>query len=206
MSVTARQIVVDGNKLPWHSSYSANLQKNYVKQPKRTISGAIRVFPRSFFVPTFKVTWAYLTMPEYHEIVQSCVPNEVTCEWYNPDTYQWEVRNFFVQLPDYPVFDAQEGHYRGVIGYSATFVGTLNAAVPASISFNANGGTGSMPQIDGYLNEVWTVPVSTFTPPAGKVFVDWNTRADGEAAHYVAGQKRVMVDLNLTLYATYAEV
>ena len=57
-----------------------------------------------------------------------------------------------------------------------------------TVSFNANGGTGSM---DSYTlrkadNGRYTLPACTFTPPAGKVFSRWNLGAAGTTVSVTA--------------------
>jgi len=67
-----------------------------------------------------------------------------------------------------------------------------------TISYNANGGEGSM------ANTVAANPIvaeSTFTAPEGKVFAKWNTANDGSGDDYAPGDTPAQ---NLTLYAIWA--
>ena len=60
------------------------------------------------------------------------------------------------------------------------------AATKVEISFNANGGTGTMaPVVDDYTNTI-TLPTNTLTK-AGYTFDGWNTKADGSGAAYADG-------------------
>ena len=60
---------------------------------------------------------------------------------------------------------------------------------PASVvevSFNANGGTGSMSPVSGDYTSAITLPANTLTR-ADYVFDSWNTKADGSGTSYVDG-------------------
>lgn len=70
------------------------------------------------------------------------------------------------------------------------------------ITYNANGGTGTMSS-DTKINGVnYTIRDSSFTAPSGKVFIGWNTSADGTGVSYNVGQIYT-TDENLNLYAMY---
>lgn len=65
-------------------------------------------------------------------------------------------------------------------------------------------GTGSMSsQTVAPMTKI-TVPASTFTAPANKVFGSWNTQADGEGESFNLNDSIVM-DNNYTLYAIWAD-
>ncbi len=73
-----------------------------------------------------------------------------------------------------------------------------------TVSYNANGGTGSMydtfnPYYDG---DSFTVMVNAFTAPTNKHFASWNTAADGSGVTYAAGSLNV-IHANVTLYAQW---
>lgn len=55
-------------------------------------------------------------------------------------------------------------------------------------SFDANGGTGKMDPINVYGDDIFTVPLCTFTPPEGKVFEKW-VRADDESISLYHGNR-----------------
>ena len=63
------------------------------------------------------------------------------------------------------------------------------------IVYYANGGTGTMDE-----EEASRTGTSTFTPPEGKVFREWNTAADGSGTSYAAGER---IPSDVTLYAIW---
>ena len=75
-----------------------------------------------------------------------------------------------------------------------------------SVTYNLNGGRGSAP-VDSNTyaagQEVTTKPSTGITAPSGKVFVGWNTRANGKGATIQAGRTIRMVRGGLTLYAKW---
>ena len=77
-----------------------------------------------------------------------------------------------------------------------------------SVTYNLNGGRGSVP-VDSNTyaagQEVTTKPSTDITAPSGKVFVGWNTQADGNGIDVQAGGTIGMVGGGLTLYAKWAD-
>ena len=79
-----------------------------------------------------------------------------------------------------------------------------------SISFNSNGGSGTMSELGpesayynahgNYTTPSFTIPSCTFTPPTGKKFSSWNQYADGSGQTYSGS---VSTNYNLTLYAIW---
>ena len=72
-----------------------------------------------------------------------------------------------------------------------------------TVSFDANGGTGSMADVTGVSAGAYTLPANGFTAPDGKRFVGWATSASGTAT--AAGEAITITD-NVTLYAIWEEI
>lgn len=72
-----------------------------------------------------------------------------------------------------------------------------------TIRYNANGGTGSM-QENEYADGTQTHIATNGFSYTGKVFVSWNTAADGSGVTYNPGQLLVVTE-NLDLYAIWAD-
>lgn len=77
-------------------------------------------------------------------------------------------------------------------------VSILSAAASYSVTYKANGGNGS--DVESTTS---VVEACTFTAPAGKIFVGWNTAADGSGTAYAVGES---VSSDLTLYAQWAKL
>ena len=73
-----------------------------------------------------------------------------------------------------------------------------------TLSFDANGGSGSMPTIEIGENESISIPTNTFNREDYK-FTGWNTKADGTGTSYTAGTS-VTITSNLTLYAQWKKI
>jgi endonuclease/exonuclease/phosphatase family metal-dependent hydrolase len=56
---------------------------------------------------------------------------------------------------------------------------TIQIAEEYTVSFNANGGTGTMDAVTATAGS-YTLPANGFTAPAGKRFIGWSLTADGE--------------------------
>ena len=74
-------------------------------------------------------------------------------------------------------------------------------AVTYTVSFDANGGSGSMADETG-ISGTYTLPACTFTAPAGKQFKGWATSASGAV---IAGTS-IEVTANTTLYAVWEDI
>lgn len=80
---------------------------------------------------------------------------------------------------------------------------TVNATFKAatySLSFNANGGSGSMDAVDRVYNSTAAIPANTFIAPTGKVFDGWATSLGGDKV-YNPGANYTMGAGDATLYA-----
>ena len=72
-----------------------------------------------------------------------------------------------------------------------------------TVSFDANGGTGTMAEVTGVSAGAYTLPANGFTAPDGKRFVGWATSAGGTAT---AAGGTITVSDNVTLYAIWEEI
>ena len=72
-----------------------------------------------------------------------------------------------------------------------------------TISFHANGGSGSMSAIEIGEDESISIPTNTFNHEDYK-FTGWNTKADGTGTSYTEGQTISLTE-NITLYAQWEE-
>ena len=83
--------------------------------------------------------------------------------------------------------------------YLDSFFGSATAA---TVSFNANGGSGTVPAVSTYVGAVIRVPDgSTLTPPSNKHFVGWDTTSSATTPDI---QDTFKVPGTVTLYAIYA--
>ena len=73
-----------------------------------------------------------------------------------------------------------------------------------TISFNANGGSGSMSSVSKQEDTTYSIPSNTFTR-SGYTFTGWNTKADGTGTSYTAGAS-VTITSNIPLYAQWKKI
>ena len=79
---------------------------------------------------------------------------------------------------------------------------TIPALAPATITFNANDGSGTVPTaISTYVGVANTIPSNSLTR-AGYTFNGWNTASDGSGTAYATGSA-VTPSGNVTLYAQW---
>ena len=95
--------------------------------------------------------------------------------------------------------EASDGYYEpGFVFDSNTSVDAFYAIYTnnGSITYNANGGSGSMTKQTGscyynasgdYIGDTFTIKDCTFTPPSGRMFGSWNVKADGTGTKYSSG-------------------
>ena len=83
---------------------------------------------------------------------------------------------------------------------AGTFSIAAQVAPTYTISYDSNGGTGTMSDTTGTAPEV---QACSFTAPAGKEFDRWNTSSDGTGIDYSVGD---VASANVTLYAIWKNV
>ena len=71
-----------------------------------------------------------------------------------------------------------------------------------TITYNANGGSGSMTAGIKIKDASYIIEDNGFTPPSGKIFVEWNTSADGSGTTYHADDTYT-TNADLILYAVW---
>ncbi len=70
-----------------------------------------------------------------------------------------------------------------------------------TITYDKNGGTGS--DMSTTVGHYVTLSTSTYTAPSGKLFLEWNTQADGNGISYTEGEE-IELTADLNLYAIWA--
>lgn len=86
----------------------------------------------------------------------------------------------------------------GLNGSGEAILGT-----PVTVSFDANGGTGTMSDMVFANGSTITLPTCTFTPPTLSIFNGWNTAADGSGTAYIDEAVTSAITSNTTLYAQW---
>lgn len=77
----------------------------------------------------------------------------------------------------------------------------FGSATPATVTYDVNGGTGSVASVSTYVGATITVSDGTgITPPSGEVFIGWDTSASATIPD-ITGNYKVTGDV--TLYAVY---
>ena len=71
------------------------------------------------------------------------------------------------------------------------------------LSYNANGGTGTMSATEGKVDEKVAVAANKFTR-AGYTFTGWNTKADGSGTSYAVNEKYTLTAEEDVLYAQWS--
>ena len=86
---------------------------------------------------------------------------------------------------------------------TATYPGSTNSpsATTYTVSFDANGGTGTMADVTGVTGS-YTLPANGFTAPSGKQFKGWATSASGAV---ITGTS-ITVSADTTLYAIWEPI
>lgn len=88
---------------------------------------------------------------------------------------------------------------------------TEKPATPAGkkkvIKFNANGGSGDMPQVEVDVAKEYQIPECKFTAPEGKQFKHWAEAANGKGTTHIVGKKLTqLTEAELTLYAVWVKI
>lgn len=130
-------------------------------------------------------------------------------------TYRWKVE--YPQLGIQAVIKGQwswnigEGAVSAVMEYGLTIIPKSKPIISKisstyTLAYDPNGGSGTMTDSDSpYTNgaEVM-VKESTFTPPEGKSFVNWNTKKDNSGTSYDVSDT-FNIFANTVLYAVWSD-
>jgi uncharacterized repeat protein (TIGR02543 family) len=107
----------------------------------------------------------------------------------------WKVESGSVTLADATSETTTFTMPKGYVSVKATYIKTTY-----TVTFNANGGTGTMTAVS-VVSGSYTLPENGFKAPAGNDFKGWATSADGE----VISGTTIDVTANITLYAIWEE-
>ena len=116
-------------------------------------------------------------------------------------TYTWKKTAASQTVTVKSTYKVASGNlFAGTYVASGTF--TIPALAPATISFDANNGSGTVPTaISTYVGVANTIPPNTLTR-TGYTFSHWNTKADSTGTSYVTGSF-ITPSSNVTLYAQW---
>ena len=84
-------------------------------------------------------------------------------------------------------------------------INVLPSTAAFNITYNANGGTGSMAPTPGTALDMVTISGNGFTAPAAHTFFGWNTRSDGSGQWFTPGDQFIIIN-NLSLFARWVFV
>ena len=79
-----------------------------------------------------------------------------------------------------------------------------NAPAQVNVSYDANGGTGTMESITGDVGSKIVIEQNGFAR-SGYTFTGWNTQADGRGTAYKAGDSFTLTDKDTMLYAQWSK-
>ena len=79
-----------------------------------------------------------------------------------------------------------------------------NAPPQVNVSYDANGGTGTMKSITGDVGSKIVIEQNGFAR-GGYTFTGWNTQADGKGTAYKAGDSFTLTDKDTVLYAQWSK-
>ena len=93
-----------------------------------------------------------------------------------------------------------------LLGELTLFAQWSDVSCPASVVYDANGGTGSMDGYTGHLHDTPSAAKNGFTGKDCDTFTGWNTKADGTGLAYREGARLPELTGDLTLYAQWEHV
>ena len=118
-------------------------------------------------------------------------------EWTSDSTYHWHEATC-----GHDAVSEKTEHIFGIDAVCTVCGALSNDAV--TVSFDANGGDGSMADITVLNGSDITITALGFSAPTGKIFAGWNTASDGTGESYKPGDL-FTVSSSITLYAQWNE-
>ena len=115
-------------------------------------------------------------------------------------TYTWKKTAASQTVTVKSTYKVASGNlFAGTYVANGTF--TIPPLLPATITFNANGGSGSVETINTYFGVANKIPSNALTR-TGYTFSHWNTKADGSGTSYATGSSITPIG-NVVLYAQW---
>ena len=157
-------------------------------------------------VPTFNIStqvtpdenWGTITAPEQAQMHKTVQFTVTPADGYKIKSVSLSDRQVSNTLEGSP----QTGIYSFTMGTSnVTITAVFKENIDKTITFNANGGTGTMAPVTVDKGTEYTIPECGFTGPNNRAFLGWGTSAD-DIVVYQPGDK-VTINKNLTLYAVW---
>ena len=139
-----------------------------------------------------------ITLPTFTSSNSSITTSEPDRTW---SVIGWHSTSFAME-PDYSPGQLVASNRLGSFLYAVY-------SNECSITYNSNGGSGSMSKQTGtgyysasgdYTGVTFSIKDCTFTPPIGKTFDSWNVKSDGSGTKYTTV---ITTSYNVTLYAIW---
>ena len=171
--------------------------------------------PRSVYVrqhaeniaPLVPKTSASSTAGDTIEMFLENPPDPGMFATFSLDGKTWQASRFFSGLDPFTTYDGLQARYAGPAYRLESKSTPVSATTRGRISYEPNGGSGTMKPTDGESSTATSAPAaeSTFTRPQYKRLKEWNTSPKGEGTSYQPGDQVPFEQGGNTLYAIWKD-
>lgn len=151
---------------------------------------------QNVFSPLLTTSYINTFKNDSVSMTDSAVMNAIRWNTFETDTYTATANKYTAYVDDVLM---------KFIKQRKTFLNSALRSDGARVFFHANGGTGAMFHEEAlHKGEIFEAPYCEFDY-ADKVFVAWNTEADGSGTSYARGDEIVLENTSLNLYAQWRD-
>lgn len=141
------------------------------------------------------------------EVILGNEPGPGAFAAFSLDGVTWQTSHIFSGLLPFTTYDGVRARYAGPAYKLASVSEPDSVTTRGRISYEPNGGSGTMKPTDGESSTATSALAaeSTFTRPQYKRFKEWNTSPKGEGTSYKPGDQVPFVTGGNTLYAVWED-
>ena len=207
MSNTLTDVTINGYIFKGFSDFTTVNSKTYVVEPERSDDGSIPDINNSvvFYVPRVKISFKYMKIEDYQRLMLAIEPNEFVVSYFDYQKGQQVRHKMYIEPQELEKIHTYRLEVLGILDKTISLIGTLNSIDTFALTYNANGGIGTIAGQSFVMGEIFKLSDGASFSKANYTLKEWNTLASGEGLSINLGSYKVGEESNLTLYAIWEE-
>lgn len=204
---TLTDITINGYIFKGFSDFACINSKTYVVEPERASDGSIPDINayQVFYVPRVKLSFKYMSIEDYQRFLIAIEPNEFVVSYFDYTKGETVYHKMYCEPQELEKIH----HYRldvlAILDKEISLIGTLNSVDTYALTYNANGGNGSVAGSSFVAGQTLHISDGSGLTRQGYSLKKWNTKADGTGVDILLNSYKVAEEGNLTLYAVWEQ-
>lgn len=205
MANEIRPFYINGNPYMGYSDMWFFEELVMTEEPSRATGNGsmtnINDIPR-YRVPHLYIDFKYFTIEKYRQFMADTQGVEQTIGATNPISDKIEYHKMYLAPAERNKLRFFNGKYTGLLDFKIEFIGTNNTLDNVNISYNLNGGSGSIAGQSIVKGQEYNLLSASTIYKDGYAFDYWCLNQDGSGAKFNENQVAVATD-NITYYAIW---